>query len=487
MDHILLALLDALRPWLEATPHILLLGLALLMGAAAGEAAARLRLPRVLGYWLTGLACYGVLSLLLADEPGPLRITAHQLVRGSRNLFELALGFVLVELGRRIQLQWLINNRALFATSLLESTATFAALTALLAWWGYSLWTALLIAAVFISTGPVVIAAVIAQSRAEGQISERALHLSAVNTLIAAVLTSGLLTVANSAHDQLDWAAWLRPVAGLVLAAMVGTIGGQFLRWFLRAGTRWSAAADGVPGAAGSRGASSVAHAWAYGWQVFIGVVLASLGAAQWLDAPVLVTALVLGVTATHGTRMLSIERKSVRTPAPAVAHRGVPWPDTAPLVPFLSAGLFVYAAAALPWSEWAALINEGEAGELAFIATLALAIVAARVSAKFAGVSLAAPWAKTRRSQTLGLALALQPTGVTGLALLMQVQLVYAPLQSQALQAAWLALAIFDLMSPVILMIVFIYSGESMLANKINLSPVSSESPQNPLASAAH
>jgi hypothetical protein len=230
-----------------------------------------------------------------------------------------------------------------------------------------------------------------------------------------------------------------------------------------------------------------VAHAWAYGWQVFIGVVLASLGAAQWLDAPVLVTALVLGVTATHGTRMLSIERKTVRTPAPPIAHRGVPWPDTAPLVPFLSAGLFVYAAAALPWSEWAALINTGKPGELVVIATLALLIVAARVAAKFVGVSLAAPWAKTRRSQAFGLALALQPTGVTGLALLMQVQLAYAPLQTQAQQAAWLALAIFDLVSPVILMLVLSYSGESIIASRRYLSPVSSESQQNPMTHAAH
>lgn len=478
MQPILQALLEALQPWLEAMPPILLLGLALLVGAAAGEGFARLKLPRVLGYWLTGLGCYAVLALLMSDELG-FSITPHQLVRDGRGLFELALGFVLVELGRRIRLQWLITNRALFATSLLESAATFAAVAGLLAWWGYGLWTCLLLATVCISTSPIVIAAVVAQSRAEGQISERALHLAAVNTMIAAVLASGLLTVANSARDQLDWANWLRPVSGLVLAALVGTVGGHAMRVLLRAGARW-AAADGVLGAAGSGGASSVEHAWAYGWQVFIGVGLAAMGVSQWIEAPVLVTALVLGITATQGSQLLRVTRWPWTEKIPAVATRGVPWPDTAPLVPFLSAGLFVFAAAALPWTEWWALWQQSPQplAPFAALATLTIAIVLVRAAAKIAGVSMAAPWANARRSQSLGLALAMQPMAITGLALLMQVQLGYAPLQQQALQALWFALAITDVVAPIILFAVLRASGEATPATKPMLVAVNTKKP---------
>ncbi len=476
MHQIFQALLEVLQPWLEAMPPFLLLGLALLVGAAAGEGFARLKLPRVLGYWLTGVGCYAVLAQLMSDDVG-YAITPHLVVRDGRSLFELALGFVLVELGRRIQLQWLLNNRALFATSLIESAATFAAVAALLSWWGYGLWTCLLLASVCVSTSPIVIAAVVAQSRAEGQISERALHLAAVNTMIAAVLASGLLTLANSARDQLDWASWLRPVSGLVLAALVGTVGGQVMRVLLRAGARW-AAADGVLGAAGSGGASSVAHAWGYGWQVFIGVVLAAMGVAQWLEAPVLVTALVLGITATQGSQLLSVKRWTDGQKH-SVAARGVPWPDTAPLVPFLSAGLFVFAAAALPWSDWWALLQGTQpAGAFTQLAALTVAIVVVRAAAKILGVSLAAPWAKARRSQSLGLALAMQPMAITGLALLLQVQLGFAPLQQQALQALWLALAVTDVLAPIILFTVLRVSGEATPATKPVLVPVNGKKP---------
>jgi Kef-type K+ transport system membrane component KefB len=485
MDHIMGAVVEVLQPWLEVMPPILLLGLALLIGAVMGEGAARLKLPRLLGYWVTGIACYAVLVQILSDAPGNLSIKPHDLVRENRQLFELALGFVLVELGRRLQLQWLLKNRALFATTLLESLATFAAVAGILYWWGYDGWTCLLIAAVFISTSPVVIAAVVAQSRAEGQISERAMHLAAVNTIVASVLASGLLTAANSAHNQGDWARWLLPVWGLVTAAAIGTAGGQVLRMLLRKGGRW-AAADGAPLGLGSGGASSVAHAWGYGWQVFIGVVLAALGIAQWLHAPILVAALVLGITATHGSRLFTLERQQKRTPAPPVAHRGVPWPDTAPLVPLLSAGLMMFAAAALPWSQWwqLAYAHEGtHLGMLAAIVSLALALVLTRAVAKLASVSVAAPWANARRSQNIGLALALQPTAVTGLALLMQVQQGYAPLQAQATQAAWLALALLDCLAPIILLLVLRYSDEATSAIKLNPVTVSPKSPMNRMA----
>lgn len=481
MEHISQALIEFIRPWLEVMPPILLLGLALLLAAALGESAARLKLPRVLGYWFTGVICYGALSLIFSDVNRSTvfgmnlpTLTPHAYVQQGRAVFELALGFVLVELGRRVQLQWLLTNRGLLITSLLESSLSFAAVGGVLIWWGYSLWTCLLLAAVFIATSPVLIAAVIAQCRAEGQISERAMHLSAVNTMIAAVLTSGLLTVANSARDQLDWASWLMPVFTLVIAAMIGTVAGQLLRWLLRLGAQWSAA-DGVQGAAGASGASSAAHAWAYGWQVFIGVVLAALGAAQWLDAPILVTSMVLGITATHGSRMLRFdERRQPRTPAPPVPYRGVPWPNTAPLVPLVSAGLMVYVAAALPFSEWWALLQTGRDRSFTAVLSVALLLIAARGLAKFVSVSLAAPWAKIKRSQVLGLALALQSVAAIGVSLLMKVQTGYAPLQTQAALAAWLAIGLLDALSGLILLLIFSYSKESMLATNDDLVPVS-------------
>src|SRR3990172_3245951 len=100
---------------LDARP-LALFGLLLLAGVIGGELVRRvLRLPRIVGYVLIGLALGGS-GLDLLDQ---------QLVGESWIFVEIALGLVLFELGRRLDFAWLRSDRWLLATGLTESALSF--------------------------------------------------------------------------------------------------------------------------------------------------------------------------------------------------------------------------------------------------------------------------------------------------------------------------------------------------------------------------
>src|SRR5262245_26114122 len=152
---------------------VLLFGLLLLAGIAGGELVKRaLNLPRIVGYMLTGLLL-GASGLNLLDQP---------LVEESWIFLEIALALVLFELGRRLHLDWLGNDRWLMATSLLECTLSFAFVYFALTAFGVTAIYATVAAAIGISTSPGVVLLVAQELKAEGQVTECALSLPALNS-----------------------------------------------------------------------------------------------------------------------------------------------------------------------------------------------------------------------------------------------------------------------------------------------------------------
>jgi Kef-type K+ transport system membrane component KefB len=174
---------------------VLLFGLLLLAGIAGGELVKRaLNLPRIVGYILTGLLL-GASGLNLLDQP---------LVDESWIFLEIALGLVLFELGRRLHLDWLANDRWLLATSLLECTLSFVLIYAALTAFDIAPIYATVAAAIGISTSPAVVLLVAQEMKAEGQVTERALNLTALNSVVAFVLATMLLAWIH--HDyQAGW------------------------------------------------------------------------------------------------------------------------------------------------------------------------------------------------------------------------------------------------------------------------------------------
>jgi Kef-type K+ transport system membrane component KefB len=143
-----------------------------------------LRLPRIVGYVLSGLLL-GASGVNLLDA---------KLVNDSWIFVDIALGLVLFELGRRLHFAWLRNDRWLLATGLLESALSFAFVYFALIYFDVRPIYAAVAAAIGISTSPAVVLLVAQELKAEGQVTERALNLVAMNSVIAFVLTTMLLS-----------------------------------------------------------------------------------------------------------------------------------------------------------------------------------------------------------------------------------------------------------------------------------------------------
>lgn len=168
-----------------AANPLLLFGLLLIAGLAGGEMVRRvLRLPRIVGYVLTGLAL-GASGLNLLDPA---------LIRDALIFVDIALGMILFELGRRLHFAWLRNDRWLLATGLLESALSFGFVYFALTYLGVRPIFAAVAAAIGVSTSPAVVLLVAQELKAEGQVTERALNLVAMNSVIAFVLTTMLLS-----------------------------------------------------------------------------------------------------------------------------------------------------------------------------------------------------------------------------------------------------------------------------------------------------
>jgi len=149
--------------------------LALTLAWMAGEIAHRWKVPRI--------CTYGGVGFMLANSQiGLLPASAGE---EGMLLSNVAFGLILFEFGYRINLRWLRTNRWLAATGVLEAAVTFAAVCALIRWWGGSNLTALLLASLAMSTSPASVMRVVNEHHSSGQVTERILHLTAVNSVLA--------------------------------------------------------------------------------------------------------------------------------------------------------------------------------------------------------------------------------------------------------------------------------------------------------------
>lgn len=168
-----------------AANPLVLFGVLLLAGFTGGELVRRvLRLPRIVGYVLIGLVL-GASGLGVIDG---------KLVREAQVFVDIALGLILFELGRRLDFDWLRRDRWLAATSVAESALSFGCIYLALIYFDIQPLYAAVAAAIGIATSPAVVMLVAQELRAEGQVTERALNLVAINSVVAFVLTTMLLS-----------------------------------------------------------------------------------------------------------------------------------------------------------------------------------------------------------------------------------------------------------------------------------------------------
>jgi Kef-type K+ transport system membrane component KefB len=162
-------------------------GLALLVAGLCGELCYRAwRLPRVSGYAVIGL---------VAGSAGVGAIDAS-MVDTSRLLLDVALGLLLFELGSRLDLRWIRRNPWLIASSVAEAALTFALVLVVLLFAKVAPQVATMLAAISMATSPAMVIQLKTELRAEGQVTQRLLTLTALNSMYAVIvekLVSGWL------------------------------------------------------------------------------------------------------------------------------------------------------------------------------------------------------------------------------------------------------------------------------------------------------
>lgn len=165
--------------WPLSVSPALWLALSLVVGVLVGEALVRYaNLPRIVGYIGIGL--------LLG--PGGTGLIPQLPAAEWRLVVDLALGILLFELGSKVNLRWLKANPWLAATSLLEAGASFFAVLLLLIWFDISPVTAFVAAAISIATSPAIVVRIVTESRAQGQVTDRLLLMTALNCIYAVIL-----------------------------------------------------------------------------------------------------------------------------------------------------------------------------------------------------------------------------------------------------------------------------------------------------------
>jgi Kef-type K+ transport system membrane component KefB len=283
-------------------------------------------LPRISFYGLAGFAlASNQLGVLPPPGGGPVMVMA-----------DVAFGLILFELGYRINLRWLRTNPWIGVAGLAEALATFAAVYAIATLWGTSMLTALMLASLAMATSPATVIRVINEQRSSGQVTERVLHLSAQNCVLAVFAFNVVVGfwIFNRSED-LGYAIWNSLVV-LAMSALAGAGFGVLVPGLLR--QLGSMAQD-----------ATVAFALAV-------ILLVSITYTAHLS-PVVAT-LAFGLTARH------------RRVAFGQAQR-----NFGALGELLTVLLFVYAASTL---DWRYVVGGG---------ALALALIGARLLTKTLGV----------------------------------------------------------------------------------------------------
>lgn len=138
-----------------------------------------------LGHRLTSLpriSLYGVVGFALGSTQLGLLPPAGA---DTALLVNVAFGLMLFECGYRVNLRWLGTNRWLGASGVLEATLTFVLVYAMATAFGMPVVAALLLASLAMSTSPAGVLRVVNEQRSAGQVTERVLHLTALNCVLS--------------------------------------------------------------------------------------------------------------------------------------------------------------------------------------------------------------------------------------------------------------------------------------------------------------
>jgi len=241
-----------------------LLGFVLVIGLIGGQL-----FRRVLKVPIIGLIVTGVLL-----GPSGFNLIIPEILDSMRSFVDVSVGLILFEVGRRVDLHWLRRERWLLCTGVTESLFSFLLLYFTLGWFGLNPILAAIGASIGVCTSPAVLLLVSRDLRAEGQVTERALSLVAINSAFAFFLFTLSLSYLHLKHTSDLYTLVLHP-----LYLLVGSVA---LSWAMSRGTlklcRWLGRREELQ------------------FILLVGVMLLTTGIAHQLKLPVLLTLLLLGM-----------------------------------------------------------------------------------------------------------------------------------------------------------------------------------------------
>ncbi len=258
-----------LPAWPLELNGFLLFGALILIGVAGGHVAHRTGfLPRITGFIAAGF--------LLG--PGVLGLLTPEMLGMSQLFVDLALGLILFQLGRLLNLPLALRARGLLWASLLESFLSFLLVFGVLTALGIAALPAALAAAIGISSSPAVVLMVVKELDASGPLTDRTLMLVALNNILSFLAYTLLLPFLHYTQAA-DWdMVIVQPLYKLAVSVLLG--------WAL---------AQALLGLARLVGRNEGLQ-----FALVIGVIVGGVGLAKVMEASALLTLLTLGGFARH-------------------------------------------------------------------------------------------------------------------------------------------------------------------------------------------
>ncbi|HRK37359.1 MAG TPA: cation:proton antiporter [Burkholderiaceae bacterium] len=287
--------------------------LVLLAAWAVGDVAYnRWHIPRVSSYVAVGMVVGTVNLPNLTPD-----------IAGLPFLADVALALVLFELGYRINLRWFRANPWVLLAGVVESLLTFAVVFWLLGLLDdFRLHVRLAVAALAMASSPAGILRVVHELRSTGQVTERVMHLTAINCLLS-VLALKLVMGSRTFRVSGDWMeAAFGSLHVLATSVAVGMLLGFLVPKLLKG--RMHAASEGAT-------------------VVFALAVLLLVTAASGLKLSPLLAALTFGIVARERRVHLTQTQRNFGSAGD-----------------LLSVFLFVYVASLLDWNDVFASIELG-------------------------------------------------------------------------------------------------------------------------------
>lgn len=390
-----------LPAWPPVVSPLLWIALGVVGAALAGEwVRHHLGLPRITAYPVVGMLVAAIAGDRLVAE------NSEWLNRG----LDVALAILLFELGSRVDLSWLRNNRWLLVTSLVEALLAFGAVFAVSRYLGLAVEPAVLLGAFGMATSPAVIMRVVAESNAQGQVSTRLLVLTALDTIYAVItvhLAMGLLHQRYSG----DWVLTITHPLYLIGA---GLIVGKLLAMAVSGLHHWLRLRD------------------EYASIILLGLVLLTIGLIEAMRLPVTLCMLFAGIVLRNG------DRRAWVFPQHFGSVGGV-----------LVVMLFLVGGMQIRFEH---LLTGG---------FLALVLIGARSLAKLSGVLLLARPSGISLRQGLLLGLAMSPAAGPVMVAAANLGQIYPQLGGTLMPVAVSAAAIMELAGPIIVALCLKWSGE--------------------------